>query len=352
MESSIANMDYLAARLHGRRSRLAEGERLDSLSRSKSFPVFAQAVFADTIIKTAAETQQRLVRELMLEMSTLLHHLTGVKARLMEWMLMQFQIVNLKIMIRGFFSHTPPEILRNYLIPLPGQFALEEAALLKAQSLEDLAQLLPAEPLGRMLHDTLNICHNQQEPFFVEATLDQKYFQEELVRAHKLSHEEHNKIMPLIMQEIDIFHLMLVLRGRFHHKVDPQVLASLQVEGTHLSHHRFKAMLTAPDATAVAQIAIGRVLDSFPSTFATDTTPVSLDLPTLEALAWKRYLKLANRIFRQSLTDFGIIAGYIGVRRMENINLITLSEGIRAPISDKTLRLRMIPPLPPETSHA
>lgn len=352
MSALIINLDYLAARLHGRRSRMAEGERLGALSRVKSIPDFAQIIFADNVVKTAGEAQRRMIKEWIEEMVSILHNLTGAKARLMTWLMMQYQIINLKVIIRGILSRTPSEVVNNHLFALPAALALNDEAWTKAKSLDEVVQFLPAAPLGRMLRETLAACRNTKEPFIIEAMLDQKYFQEEKIRVQKLTSEERDKVTPLIDQEIDLFHLMLVMRGRFLHGLDPKVLAALHVEGTRLPCHLFEAMLNSPNSATAAKLVLGRVVDSLPEASASTSDTFAAPVPsTFEALAWRRYRKLANRIFRRSLTDFGIITGYLGLRRMEIANLITLSEGIRARLPDEVIRKRMIPPLQPEVAH-
>lgn len=337
-----SNLDYLAARLHGRRSRLAEGDRLESLSRLKTLATLAQVILPDTVVKTVPDLQRLMVAGLINEMADFLRQLTGARARLMAWMLTSFQITNLKLIIRGIHSRTPPELLALHLITLPGELSMNTEALTKAPSWEALLPLLPEDLPGRMMRDALIESGNHREPFFIETRLDQYFFQEELSRVHKLPPDERDQVVALVTQEIDLFHLMLVLRGRFHYDLDPNALAVLHVDGTRLTRPLFEAMLSAPTLLAAASLTVGLVLDALPA---------SVNASTLEALAWARYLKIAKRIFRQNLTGFGLIAGYIAFRRIEVANLITLSEGIRAQLGDEPIRLHMIPPFHPEAPH-
>ncbi|MEI6166242.1 MAG: V-type ATPase subunit [bacterium] len=337
-----SNLDYLAARLHGRRSRLAEGSRLDSLSRLKTISRLAQVILPGATVKTVPDAQRLMVAGLIDEMDDLLPQLTGARARLMAWMLTQFQMTNLKIMIRGIHSRTPPEILARHLITLPRHLSMNNEALAKAPSLEALIPLLPEDLPGRMMRDALVASGKPREPFFIETRLDQHFFQEELSRVDKLPPHERDPVAALVTQEIDLFHLMLVLRGRFHYDLAPKALAGLHVAGTRLTQPLFEAMLSAPTRLAAATLTVGLALEALPA---------SVNAPAIEALAWARYLKIANRMFRQSFTEFGLIAGYMALRRMEVANLITLSEGIRAQLGDETIRLHIIPPSHPEALY-
>ena len=63
----------------------------------------------------------------------------------------------------------------------------------------------------------------------------------------------------------------------------------------------------------------------------------------LEALAWKRFQRLANGAFRRDHMGLGAVVGYAGLRRVETANLITLSEGIRTGMTAEAIRARLVP---------
>jgi vacuolar-type H+-ATPase subunit C/Vma6 len=299
MQSGITlskDLDYLAARLHGRRSRLADGDRLQSFSSLKSVPDLANLLFPKIMFETPSDLQRRMVRDLALEMDGILHHLTGTEARLMEWFILRFHVENLKTLLRGILAKIPPATLERHLITFPDKRPLDWATRAKsAKSMDALARLIPDESLRRMLSEARAVFPDRTEPFFIETALDESYFAEGLARAKALPSTDRELITALVSQESKIFHLMLTRRGK--------------LEGD------------SPDAAA------------------------------LERLAWQHYLRLANRAFRRSLTPFGTITGYIGLRRMETANLITLSEGIRLQMTDDSIQRRMISPLPPEAPH-
>jgi len=329
------DLDYLGARLHGRRSRLAEGPRLASLCLLKTVPALGHAIamegpappratpLPDTEFQSAPSFQRWLVHSLSSELSGFIPCLNKSEARLLGWIALHDDLANLKVGIRAILARAtsgiPDELLRE--LPAHGDM---KAAFVAAPSLDSLARLLPEDPLGRMLKTALQTCPDRTEPFFIEASLDHDYFRQGLDLASALPGPDRENITDMIAQEADIFHLMLAMRGRFNYGLKPEMLSPLHVRGTRLSHSQFTAMLAAPAPS---------------------------DLPSLETQAWARYHTLANRTFRQSATDFGTVVGYCGLRRMEAANLTTLSEGIRAGLTEEALRRRMIPSLLQEAPH-
>ena len=344
------DLDYLAARLHGRRSRLAEGPTLESLSLLKSVPDLGRILFPEAVTQTAIEVQRRVVQALITEVAGLCRQLSGPEADFINWMLLHFDLANLKILLRGVFSHASPDILKAYLTNIPGRPTLDQQALSAATTVHDLARLLAKEPTGEMLQTAIAECRDQPHPFFIEALLDRRYFQDGLTRSERLAPADRRQVGAMVAQEAGLFHLMLATRGRFNYDLGPEKLMPLYVEGTPLSRKRFRAMLTAPTIADVAVLARGVVLDRTEGEAA--GAHVATDpLAHLEIQAWRRYLRLANQAFRRSHTGFGVVAGYVGIRRMEAANLITLSEGIRAGMTGETIRSRMNPPAGTGVTH-
>ncbi|MBM3887916.1 MAG: V-type ATPase subunit [Verrucomicrobia bacterium] len=336
------NMDYLAARLHGRRSRMAEAERLDALCRARSVAELSRAVIADTELQAAADLQRRLVQDLVREVVGFRSDIGGAGSRMIEWMLVRFQVENLKVLVRGFATGAPLESLWPHLAALPREFALDAQALASAASLDEFAARMPKGPLQEGFLPAAAIYRDQPRPFFIEAALDRAWFAELLARAGAVSGEDADVIRALVWQETDIFHLRLVARGRFHYGLAPELLLPLHVAGTNVPRARFAAMLADPELPTAATRVVGRVIDSLPA---------EVDAAALETLAWNRFARLANRAFRRSHMGVGAVVGYVALRRVEIANLITLSEGIRVSVAGETIRARMTPRAGLEAAH-
>jgi vacuolar-type H+-ATPase subunit C/Vma6 len=350
-EVMINDLDYLAARFHGRRSRVAEAERLDALCRLRTIPELADAVFPDTKTQTSVAFQRGTLADLVSELSHSTRYLAEAGGDLLAWMLVRFQVENTKVLLRGFLDRTPLEELEAHLLVLPKNLALDANALLGAETLERFVARLPRELPRQALRVALDTYRGQLRPFFFEAALDRGYFQELLARAGRLSDEDKEVVAPIIEQEVNMFLLMLTVRGRFGYGLTPELLLPLHIRSRGIPIGRFNAMLTAPDLRAAAAFTVGRVIDTLPAEHEAGETSRALDAAALEALAWKRFLRLAHRAFRRSHMGLGAIIGYAGIRRVETANLITLSEGIRARVAPESIRARLIPRSDPEVAY-
>lgn len=332
--ATVNDLDYLVARLHGRRGRLAEGERLDPLCRCRTVPDLACALFPGEAVQTAAQFQRRVVEDLAAEIADIAGYLREPQARLLRWMLVRFALENLKVRVRGILTGLPPAVARQHLVALPDGLDVDLAAA--ASSLEEVIDRLPDVPLGQALREAAIRHRGESRPFFFETALDRAYLRELLARADRLPAGDRDAIAPLVRQEVDIFHLMLVVRGRFVNALPAEQLLPLHVAGTDIPQKRFAAMLGDPDVAAAAGRAAGRALDPVPASVAQDPALV-------ESLAWHRWLRLANAAFRASHMGFGAVVGYVAIRRMEVANLVTLSEGLRAGLPPEAIRQRLVP---------
>ena len=349
--ASSNDLDYLATRLHARRSRMAEAERLEELCRLRSLPELSRAVFPGAEISVAADFQRRLVQNLIWEIFGCLKHLDDEGGDLVAWLLARFQLENLKILVRGFLNHKPLESLQPHLVALPARLDCEPAALLAAKSLDDFISLLPADGPRHRLQALVAGQHEPPQCFLLEAALDSGYFQELLARTNRLSDGEAEIVKPLSSQEANLFQFSLVARGRFSFGLTADVLLPLRVGRGEADDEWFNTLLSAPDVISLAGCGVGTVMDDLPVSLHSADGSAETQLSSLEALAWQRYLRLANSAFRRSHLGVGAVAGYFGVRRMEIANLVSLSECIRLGADDREIRTRMIRRAQLEAAH-
>lgn len=338
------DLDRLMAVLHGRRARMAEGERLDELCRTRTPAELSEKTFPGREPLDITGFQRLLVHDLVVELSEILICMSGPGARLLNWILVRFQFEDLKILIRTGLTNSPQAEALEHLVSLPPEVALDFQGLIAAEWLEDFIEVAPQGVVRKSLKRTIEIYADHPQPFFFEAILDQGYFQELLVRAQELPADDREILNPLFCQEIDIYHLMLVARGRFHYDLPYDLLLPLHVSDTRLPGSMFSDMLNDKDLRSAVNRAADLVFDSALFEGGSSERPESAEVngALLERLAWIRFSRLANLAFRKSHMGLAAVFGYASLRRMEVANLITLSEGVRKGTPTDVIRSRMI----------
>jgi vacuolar-type H+-ATPase subunit C/Vma6 len=342
-----SDVDFVSALLHGRRSRLAEAERLDALCAIRSIPELVHAIEPNAPNESVVGLQRRMVSKLAGELLTFAWRVAGPVGSCLEWLAVRFQVENLKVLARGMVTGAKLKDIEQYLAPLSKPFALDADALVTADSLETFASRIPSKPLQKGVRLAMPVFeHNSAGAFFIEAGLDHGYLTELLARTEprRAGARESPDMKVLACQETDMFHLGLVARGRLTYELRPEDLLGFHVMGAGIRRQAFATMLAACDAQQVAAEAAGRAIDrTYASQEKGGEAREALTPAMLEVLALNRYYRLGYWIFRRSHMGVGTVAGYAAMRRVELANLITLSEGIRAGVPSAVLRRRLIP---------
>jgi vacuolar-type H+-ATPase subunit C/Vma6 len=333
-------MDFVSARLHGRRGSLAEGERLDDLCRLRSIPELAKALYPDADLHTAVDLQRRMAMDLAREMTDLVRWSPGPPGRLMDWLYLRFQVENLKLLARGFAARTPLAEIAPHIMPLPAPLALDAEALVSAENLEAFTALVRNRVLRMGLDRAAEVYRLQPSAFVLEAALDRAYFKELLTRTKALPWPVSAQVMSLVRQDVDTFHTMLVVRGKFVFEMRQDFLLSFYQPGAGIHYERFAALAASIDLADVASRVVGFTIDEVP---AEAKSAAGVDAGAIEVLAWNRFLRLSRFMFRRGHMGLGAVVAYVDIRRIELANLITLSEGIRHNVEPEAIRRRLIP---------
>jgi len=318
------DLDYLATRVHGRRSQLAEGERLEALCGLKSVEALARAVLPGSEAPSAVAFQRRVARGWLLEMAELAGGLGRRRAQMMEAIARRLTIEDREAEARGLTALVPRAASgQEAALPRRGPPGREGAGRRPARA------ALPAPPPGALAPGT---------------ALERRSLEGLVAAMGGLDRADRSGVGALVRHEVDAFHLMLVVRGRFLRGLAPGDLLPWRVEGAAITRELLEGMLSAPYLARAAAMAVGAALDRPP--------PEPVEPASLDRLAWQRFLRLARRTFREGATGLAVLVGYAALRRVEVRNLTTLSEGIRLGLPTETIRAHLVPPGRREVARA
>lgn len=336
------DLDFLVSLLHARYSKMAKGERLFELTRLQDARDFFQSIFPDKNIENKVDFQKACIFGFINEIYELYPYLSEKHIYLIDWIVKRFEIENIKLLVRGFLTKTPSYKIRDYLINFSGEPSLDIKKILELESIEDFIRIFPKGFLQDNLKTAFKIYGDKPKPFFIEAFIDSMYYKELISRVSAINENEKNYIKPIIQQEIDIFHLMLITRGRMNFNLPVEELKTFHVEGTNITKRIFKALLEEPDKAVLLKILERKVIDTIPPEFIKIEQTAPIDTSILENLAWKRFYRICLNAFYESHMNFGAVMGYIGLKRIETANLITLSEGIDLGFGTESIRKHLI----------
>lgn len=327
---AVKDLDHLAARLHGRRSRLAEGPRLAALCGLGSPAALAAAVLPGAAAAAPAEIQRGLARVFVLEARWIAGCLGGDWGACAGLQADRFCLLNLKTALRGLVSGADRVALAAALSGLPpGEGCGPELA--GAAGPAALPGLLPAGPLRDSLEKALG---EGRDLFLAEAALDRDHLAAQASFCGRLGGGDGEAAAALAAQEAAAFNLMTAALGRFHHSYGRAELAPLCAPGPAMDRRRFSRLLAAGGLAELGALAAGSALDP---------GPPPPDIPSLEAAARRRRRRLAARLFRGAQTGAGTAFAYLYLRRAELADLASVSEGLRLGEGPGDLLERLMP---------
>ncbi len=261
---TLTNLDYLTARLHGRRSRMAEASRLDTLCRLRTVPDLLRQIAPDSKPQSVADFQRRLAEALTREVAEFLPLLDKPGARLVAWMLLRLQ-------------------LKVPAAPV---------------SWAAFAASLPAGPLRKSVQEARG---HPARPFFMEAALDHAYYRELLLRMEALREEERMVVEPLVRFEAASFQHQLLARGQLNYGLTPDNLAQFELGGV---SHANELPATAVTRDRLYRLA-NRAMRCSPSGLGTVVGYVALrrvELANLTTLSEGLRLGLSGESIRARMT--------------------------------------------------
>lgn len=340
MPESTGNYEFVAALVHGRRSGMAEGTRLRRLCQAQNLAELSGQLMTAPVPGGTSGLQRKLMTQWADEIERLARYVAGPAAEFLLWLGVRRQVENVKVFIRRLATKAPLASATPHLVATRVALKMGEEALAKAESLNALISSLPAGPLRHALARAANV--RPPSSFFLEGALDQAYHAECLRKTMALAPCDRVLVQPLVMQDADIFHLMLVTRGKLMYHLEAEKLLRLHIPGTRIPRSALAAMLAESDLGALGPQLRGRALDA-DCPAPGEGADIPGDAGRLERLAWRRFQRLASRAFRRSDMDLATVVAYIQLRRIEVMNLTAISEGVRRHIPSEDLSARLLP---------
>jgi len=326
---------FIIAKVRGMRGKLYEGEKLTRLCDAPGIEELAATLAPGEPIGDTIGLQRHLTAQHVRALRSILVHLAGWRHELFLWMLRRYQVENLKVLLRAWATHAEPSLLARYTVDLPGAIGLPIQAMMNSPDLESVIRKIPVPELQAGAFTGLGGFEESGRLFFVEAGLDQGYLAELRRRSERVGEESRPAVRQLVGLELDIYNVMLVLRAMFDYSIPFNKVRGLFAPfGAYVGLRVLEQLRHAPDLDAAAGLVPPPALGA--------TTPAP-SAEALETAMWQNLYRVANRWYYSCVLDFGAIAAFYYIKRVELRNLIRISEHVRygergAAIRDQLIR--------------
>lgn len=332
------DLDFIIAKTRALHSFVYEGDRLASLLRHRTMAELANELFPTEVIPGHMALQRRLVERFADSVAQVWRYISPPRDRLFAALVARLQIENMKLWLRIRVSGLAelPELLPEIAVPEPFRWLQFDPSGLK--SISDLVDGIPELLIRESTREALVLFNESGLPIYLEAGLDRGYFRLLGDAYRALGRVDRAALADLVEAETTLYNLMFILRGRVNHDLEPKVL-------TRFAAPQLATGRVAPWVTPAAQAATTReIIAATPRPIRDRLADLPAELPAIERRLWRWYYALANRTYFTSLLDVGCLYAYVGIRRMELANLITLVELIRYGFSPPEARDRFLVP--------
>lgn len=329
-----ATDDYLSTRLDLMIQRLLSLKDLSRIVHSdlEQIPALIQPVLPDHNLEVPIPQLRRILSVNMYnDFQRLLRPFNGNNRRFLKQALRWFELVNLKVLIRGKFTGVKESALRTQLVDL-GEFAdLPVNILIETDDPFEMLRLLEQTAYGSIVRQARRVFEEQGHDLFsLDSAIDRNFFIEVAHRARFLSYLEQTHIKQVFGVLMDRFNLMWLLRYRFSYGLSPaRSYYLLTATGNQL--HSTELMKLAQMGSLSA------VIEQLPDKLKQLLSDVR-DIYQVEQLMEVYSLSAAKRGLSHQLSDITRLFSYLLLREAETRFLLAVIKGKQLGFSDELLK--------------
>lgn len=337
--SRTADQAYLRTRLAILSTNLMGRKKLRGLA-DLPFDEFAKASGLDEISGMSngarLEAYERSLMQTWLdELGALLRPLGGSARRLLIQWASRYELLNIKVLVRGKMGQLPNELIEQSLFRLPSFLSLNHDELLNTDSVPELLRQLQKTRYRRIATQALRRYEERPEPFLLDATLDQQFYGEMIDRARQLTSTDREAILNLIGRIVDRHNLVWSLRYRYNYGLQPSEVLYLAIDGGRAVNRDVLQQIVNADTLADA-------LKRLPHGLLGER-PVPDQITLIEAAMRSDLQTHAQGLMRRSPSVLTSVLAYLVARHGEITTLYAIAHARVHGVSDELLREALDP---------
>ncbi len=271
-------------------------------------------------------TPRRLVYQIKRQMAgafaTLLKSTPEQACPLLTQYYREYEVNNLKAVLRGLRSGAPWTQVRYVLFPLDSFSSIPAEAMLGSSSIGAAIDLLKGTPYFPTLSHALTRFNLEQSLFPFEVALDLSYWREIWDTINQLKGEDRNQAMRIAGSLLDMNNLMWAIRYRVYYNLSEEEIINYTLPFGHkVKDADIRAIASGAD---IAQV----VLRIYPH--LEDVTDLLLKprsgLPGLEIMLQRQALEQCRKAFIGYPFHIGVPLAFLVLKKMEIQDLTALIE--------------------------
>lgn len=224
--------------------RLLDQEQRESLlsaSKGEVGDLLVQAelsALAENPPADAAQLEQQLVDQLVLETNQMIKSLTGGGREFIRHWLRRFELINLKLILRNKLSGAEQETIKKLLIDLGTLNSVPINELVQTEGTDEFLRRLEQTHYRHMAAQARQAYKEKQSLFDVEAALDSSLLNHLNQLTYAVEKEQRARLRRLLGSLLDQINLTWLLRYRLTYKLEPAYVYFLLSSGGYRLHNK------------------------------------------------------------------------------------------------------------------
>jgi len=254
----------------------------------------------------ASELEDRIVGQFLGIARKIRRDLPKAEAAFVAAIAMEYEVFNIKALLRGRLLGTPAQKVRDEMIPLGVSALLPWEELLAEDEMPEILRTLRAHPLGAAIEKAyLEKYLKSHSSYAMDAQIDVEYMLWLFDQTKQFVAEEARLLRKLIGQRIDAMNVSWILRFKTNFKMAPEeIMVELIPRGYHLNLPALKGLAFAEDLKLMLA-----TLREYP--WQRYLPADKCDIPQIE-IGLERYLKdQYHGIFRRAPLRFAGVAAFV-----------------------------------------
>lgn len=219
--------DYLNTRISIYASRLFSPQQLLALV-ELDLPAIIKQINEITPHQYSLEPEQykslgyQMSQNALKDFQILMRPFSGNERRFFYYAIRWFELVNLKVLIRGKFTSTPEYEINKQLVDIGAFIDLPVKKLLETDDPYEMLRLLETTAYGGIVRQARHVYDEQgKDLFLLDATIDKNFFIDLNQRTRFLDEEDAAQLRRVLGSLLDRFNLLWLLRYRFSYGLSP-----------------------------------------------------------------------------------------------------------------------------------
>lgn len=253
--------------------------------------------------------ERALIQSLTYDYSVLLRPFTGAERQVLQYWIRKYELFNIKALIRGKINAMEDAQIADQLYELPASITLPHDELLRTDNVLELLRRLEQGPYREIAQQARHVYEERNEPFSLDATIDQLYYTRLLKRVAATEPQDRDALRAVTGALIDHQNLLWLLRYRFAYDLPPSETFYLMIpRGLALNHAALMRLVEVSSFSEVIEQLppnLHRLLDG-----ADNATEVEQRLET-------RARERIGKVLKQSPSGIAQALSYLVLREMD-----------------------------------